>query len=552
MKANGISGKRASLSGNRLRRAICFTMAGGLVLFFAGMLRTTCLVAGSSRNDRPKQSVPTQASIQEKIARLREELRRDPKSAHTHNELGIVLGEAGNLTESIKEFETAVLLKKDYAQAYYNLGVAWVKAAKLAHAKETGGGAYYQNLDRAFTALHKAADLQPNLPNLHNLMGWLYEEVGDVPSAIQEFEAAVKQPPASADAYNNLGTALARQRDYVQATYAYQKAVEIDPHFVKAELNLESVVQRAWTSEKVLDMRRQAAQTQPDSSLAHALLGHALLFNDHPAQAEGELRKAIELDPYLAIAQFYLGKALQGLDNLQGALDHLDAAVKLSPQTPEFLSARGILLLRTGKIPEAIATLRRAVALDPDNASFHYVLATALQKAGNRTESAQQFQAASRLNNAERELEDAGLYVLNGIKDLRAGKIDDAVHNLQQAVARKPDYPDANYYLGIALAEKGDGQQAVAAFERALAKRPQSAEIHYNFGIALWQMGKATQAILEFRRAVNLNPDDGLASCALGKALLREGKTEEGQSLLKKAQNLGACLPGNATGSLTK
>lgn len=545
--------KSEGLLGNVLRRAPCLLACGGLLTALSVSLAgrsLTCLLSGVQASSQAVAS--SQAALQQKIARAKAELRRTPNSARAHNELGVLLGEAGNLTESIQEFAAAVRLKKDYAQAYYNLGIAWVQAAKIARGKEPGGEVYYRNLDCAFAALHQAAELQPSLPNVHNLLGWLDEEVGDVPSAIHEFEAAVQRQPNSADAYNNLGTALARQRDYVKATAAYQKAIEDDPHFVKAEINLESVIQRAHASQKILAMRQEEARRIPHSALAHAFLGHAYLINGCPAQAEAELRKAVRLDPRLAIAQYYLGQALQNLGNVQESLRHLNAAVRLSPETPEFLSAQGVLLLRTGKTPEAIATLRRAVALDPNNASFHYVLATALQKMGKHAEAAKQFEESTRINNTERELEGAGLYVLNGIKDLRAGKLDDAIRNLQQAVDQKPDYTDANYYLGIALAEKGEGKSAKAAFERALAKRPQSVEIHYNYGIALWQMGEAAQAIQEFRQTVNLNPNDGLARCALGKALLREGEEAEGRSMLKKAQKLGACLPSEISGGSPK
>lgn len=541
MKAKGTGSGQAQFFNSLLWRAAWFTAASWIFFLWGQSPDTRLLATSPLVHDQPREQASAQNATQQKIANLRAAVRRAPGSAQAHNDLGIALGEAGNLPESIRELETAVRLKKDYAQAYYNLGIAWVTAARLARAGN--GNDYAKDLDNAFSVLHRASELQPTLPNIHNLLGWLYEEIGDVPSAIREFQRAIQQQPNSADAYNNLGTAYARQRDYVKAAGAYARAAEIDPHLVKAELNLESAVQLAWGREKVLDKRRELVQRAPRSAVDHALLGHALLFNDRLSQAEGELRKAVELEPNLAIAWFYLGEVLQRLGDSQGGLNCFDRAVKLSPETPEFFIKRGVLLLRMDKVKEAIADLRQAVALDPDDASSHYVLATAFQRAGQRTEAAQEFQAATRLNNAEREKENAGLFTINGIRDLRAGKVDDAVRELRQAVARKPDYPEANYYLGIALAQKGDNKESIEAFERALARRPQSAEIHYNFGIALWQMGKATAALHEFRRAVNLRPDDGLARCALGKALLHQGKTEEGQRELKRAQRLGACVP---------
>jgi Flp pilus assembly protein TadD len=115
------------------------------------------------------------------------------------------------------------------------------------------------------------------------------------------------------------------------------------------------------------------------------------------------------------------------------------------------------------------------------------------------------------------------------------------VNELKQAVALRPDYPEANYYLGIALAQSGSKEAAIRAFEAALARKPQSAEVHYNFGIALWEMQRPSDAIRHFQLATELNPQDALAECALGKAMIRMGSSEEGEATLRRAQARGAC-----------
>lgn len=496
----------------------------------------------TARKDPLRQQTLLQSPLEQEIIKLRATVRHEPRSAEAYNKLGIALGKAGNLQESIKEFETAIQLKKRYARAYYNLGIAWIKVAQDARAK--GKHDYATYLGKAFSAFNTAREIQPSLPNIDNVLGWLYEELGDVPSAIQEFHRAIRQQPNSAEAYTNLGKALSRQRDYVKAASAYEKATEINPHLVRAEIYLESVVLKAWGRETVLARRRKFVQSHPTSAVAHALWGHALLFNDHLSQAELELRKSVEVDPRLAIGWFYLGEVLQRRDNLGAASHCLDKAVELSPQTPQFLIKEGILLLRTGKVRAAIAGLSRAVTLDPDDVSPHYALATAFQKAGKRAEAVQQFRIATKLNNVERAKRNAVFLTSVGIEDLRAGKIRAAVQNLKQAVASDPNYAEANCYLGLGLAQEGNYTESIEAFQRALVGRPQSAKIHYNFGIALWQMGKPTEAIQEFRRAVSLNPDHRLARCALGKALMRQGDDAEGRSVLNKAQNLGGCPKG--------
>jgi superkiller protein 3 len=195
----------------------------------------------------------------------------------------------------------------------------------------------------------------------------------------------------------------------------------------------------------------------------------------------------------------------------------------------------------------AIASLQKAIELDPQNARAHYGLGRAFQKADRSEEASYHFRRATELNEAKLNLETATLHLQNGIQCLRDQRLDDAIALFHQALAAKPDFPEVHFYLGIALAQKGDGQEAVGAFEMALKHRPYNGEIHYNYGIALWQMGKAREAIQELQQAVELNPTDGLSHCALGKVLQQQGDAKRGDQQIRRAQELGACLPSSST-----
>src|ERR1700681_4854142 len=107
---------------------------------------------------------------------LRASVARTPQSAAAHAEFGAALGEHGDISGALHELQTAVELKADYADAYYNLGTTWIKKAKQT---VSGTGAYYENLDPALAALRHAYRLQPDLLHIHDLLGWLYQEIGD-------------------------------------------------------------------------------------------------------------------------------------------------------------------------------------------------------------------------------------------------------------------------------------------------------------------------------------------------------------------------------------
>ena len=412
-------------SRNPLRRGVTKKFARGMAIL---ALMAAGLPAEETGNEPSR------------IRELLDTVRRMPQSAEAHSELGAALGEAGELTGALRELESALRLNPEYADAYYNLGTTYIKKARQAG---PAARSYRPDLDRALSALRRASQLNPVLPNLHNLMGWLYQEVGDFHAATQEFRAAVKAEPQSAQAFNNLGTALAKERDLGEAVRAYERAVALNPHLVAAQLNLGSTIQLRGQKEAALAERQAAVRLNPKSGPARTLLGHALSFNDRPKEAQEELRRAAQLAPDLAIAHYYLGQVLRQTADIAGAFHELSRAVTLSPDTPAFRSELALVLMNQGRLKEAIANTQIALRQNAADGSVHYVLARLLQSAGRKEEAAREFQTAAALQRDKLAFEEAGLLTTNGIADLRAGKAASAAEKLRQAVAVKPDYPEA-------------------------------------------------------------------------------------------------------------
>ena len=67
--------------------------------------------------------------LPEAVAQFDAALRIKPDYAEAHNNLGVVLSRMGShLPEAIEHFESAVRISPDYADAHYNLGVALSKS----------------------------------------------------------------------------------------------------------------------------------------------------------------------------------------------------------------------------------------------------------------------------------------------------------------------------------------------------------------------------------------------------------------------------------------
>jgi len=472
---------------------------------------------------------------------LFEAAKKNPSSAEAHHALGTALGEKGRLVEATQELEVAIKLKPDYAEALYNLGLTYVSRAKALRTADSDAFSAFQN--KAFLVFQKALVLKPSLPNIHTHLGLVCRELGSQQAALEHFRSAIELSPQSAEAFNNLGTTLANSENFKEAIPAFRRATELDPTLTTAHLNLGNAVQHLGNNPGVVEEWRLLVAERPDSAVARVHLGHALQFSDRFDEAAKELQRAVTLAPDLAIAHYYLGQVLRELGDVPGSSYHLGLAVHLNPGNSEFLAEAALVDLQQNNLKVAIDRLRKSIKLNARNARAHYSLAKALQKAGNTTEAAEYFQKAETLNRTKLNLETATLHVQNGIKHLENKKLDQAIQFFQDALSAKPNFPEAYFYLAIALAQNGQGVQAIHAFQVALKQRPYNGEIHYNYGIALRQMGKTEEAIHAFRQAVHWNPRDGLAHCALGKTLQQQGESAEGNHEIKKARELGSCLP---------
>ncbi len=125
-----------------------------------------------------------------------------------------------------------------------------------------------------------------------------------------------------------------------------------------------------------------------------------------------------------------------------------------------------------------------------------------------------------------------------GVHYMRLGRVDDAVRELELALALAPDHAVAHYNLGVIALGRNDAPEALARFERAIEARPDYGEAHNNLGVVLDYLGRFTEAIEHYRQAVAINPDSFMAHSNLGNALLRSGATDKGIDALRDANQL--------------
>src|SRR5439155_15243833 len=90
-------------------------------------------------------------------------------------------------------------------------------------------------------------------------------------------------------------------------------------------------------------------------------------------------------------------------------------------------------------------------------------LARALSMQGQNEQAIRSFQKAISMD------PEPQLYYLLGLEELKAGRLDDAVRNLEEATRLKPAFADAQIQLASVLAAKGLTGEAIEHYRAAVA-----------------------------------------------------------------------------------
>jgi tetratricopeptide (TPR) repeat protein len=126
-------------------------------------------------------------------------------------------------------------------------------------------------------------------------------------------------------------------------------------------------------------------------------------------------------------------------------------------------------LMQEKRYAEAAEHFRAAVLLQPNALSLRFSLATTLERLGRLEEAAEQYVRYRQLNPDEGGAE--------GQTDLcfaliKLKRLDEAVAACHEALRLNPDFLQARYNLGLALALQGKNPEAAAEFTRVLSAKP--------------------------------------------------------------------------------
>jgi putative PEP-CTERM system TPR-repeat lipoprotein len=315
------------------------------------------------------------------------------------------------------------------------------------------------------------------------LLTLLHLRQGDAQAAASTSQRLVDRLPNDAWPLNLRGTVALVSNELPAARELFLRAVELDPDFVPALLNLARAAVALNDKEQAAEHLRRVLQIEPQQPVA--TLGLAVL-----AAARGdvaEARRWLEQTPASPTRYQLQGELAMAENRFDEAAMAFSRGFELQPSAT--LALRSYAAATRAGRPQPESQLLAFDATNQDDPRVDFALGSIALASGNQDDAIARFQAVVQqvpahggaLNNL------AWLYGERG--DQRA------VEFGERAYAAEPNNPAIADTLGWLHVQSGDAAKGLPLVKQATEALPNQREIRYHWAVALAESGDSTQAL---------------------------------------------------------
>ena len=121
---------------------------------------------------------------------------------------------------------------------------------------------------------------------------------------------------------------------------------------------------------------------------------------------------------------------------------------------------------------------------------------------------------------------------------------EEVLQQLRARAGERPDDPEAQHALALALADLGQSEEAAEFFETACQLRPDKAAWHFNRALAWQNAGRTREAIAAYQQVVSLEPELAGAWINLAHAYKTHGELTHAEEAAQRSVELAPDEPG--------
>lgn len=344
-------------------------------------------------------------------------------------------------------------------------------------------------------------------------LAYAYSMMGRRADAIGRYRNVLNRQKELVPAHLNLGMLLVEEKQAAEAVEHLRFVQEKEPGDFRAAFYLAQALSTLQRLPEAREAYEQALALKPED--ANARVAYArLLTESNPAEAERQLRSALQADPSRDEARLLLASVLES----RGTQDALGEAAELyrryldaHPDRPESNALRvrlGHLYATQRRTTEAIAQWEAARAAGDTSAELARLLLDAYVQGGEP----EKVKASELLDQMlVQHGNDAELWFLAGRLRMERRQYQAAAERFLRATVLRPEWAEGHTNLASALYLIKNYEATVAALAKVAALGQDTAGTHFLRAISLDQLRQQEAALENYQRFLELtdgkNPD---------------------------------------------
>jgi tetratricopeptide (TPR) repeat protein len=435
--------------------------------------------------------------------------------------------------------------KQEWEQSALACKQATQMLPEMAEAYKIWGNAL-QRMGRtgeAMSCYARAVEIQPNLAEVYSGIADIYTQQEKWQAAIKHYQKAIIIKPSAeiyrslAHAWEQLGEPKKAQLNIYQAEKIALSGTEASKPETFVELDSITVEQADSENSvesycRLAEKLEQTNQWKDAAKYYRKALDLSISQPTLPLPAAKE-EQATEVEPETQLTQLNSPEINNNLveePNVYTPASQLDKAIKryykqskLQPDSPKIHTDLGNLYTRKGKWQYAIACYHKAIELNPKYANAHLNLARIFLRIGKQQEFIKAMQLALALKPRIGSAIDR-FYLGNALVD--QGQQQQAISFYHKAILLNPRFTQSYHRLSEILSKEKQHQEAIEFLEQGIHYNPHDPESYYFLGQQWEMLGNWGSAVKMYTFVLQLEPQYPGASQKLNHALAEKLKVE--------------------------
>lgn len=355
----------------------------GLLIVAAGYLLSCQSTALTSAKLYIQQENYPKAQEQLEI-----EVKQNPQNAEAWYLLGYVYGVRGKYKEMNEAFKKCTALSNKFEKDIRNVRRKyWIDNFNAGVRK-----LQKNQIKEAIKDFKTAILIDPEDANAYKNLGYAYVKTNQDEKAIEAYSQAVKYDSSDTKTMLTLGLEYQRTKKYDKAIELFKRILKLEPNNADAIANLALTYDMMGQPDKALEAYNRALAKNPDNTDLYFNRGLLHYKNNEFKLATEDFKKVLEKNPKDYEALFYVGSAYlnwgdqfkkqrvaledkgkkdskikelkkKEMDKYKVALKYLERARDVRPDDPNVWNNLGIVYVRLGMSKKGVEAFKKVEAL---------------------------------------------------------------------------------------------------------------------------------------------------------------------------------------------